>query len=153
MAIALGIGMVLGAGTALLVWRFITAQADFPADADVVFPRWLFHNFGALAAVTLAMGLVAIVAGAAILRLKAWARPILEALAWLALTWVLGFAFAWLRTAASLASRIPKDQSFPAPVFIGMGAGMAIAYGAAVVLAIRALRSDAMRSALGRAAP
>lgn len=127
-----------------------------PPDAPlpIVWVSALLDVFGGLATAQGAAGAVAMIAGAQFLRLRRWTRPVLEALAWLALVFVVGFGLVWVSTWISVTARMPDTGGVPQRIFtmmgVMMGLGTAVVWGLLLAVIIMLLRSAAVRRALDR---
>lgn len=107
--------------------------------------------------VQMLMAVLAIVAGIYYLKLRSWARGVLELLTWVSLAALIGFGFFWPPAWMMTSSRfLPNDGSIDLQQvkYIGAIAGVVVMVAAAVPLAmmIRSLRSKAVREAIRRAA-
>lgn len=116
----------------------------------------LSHYLVWVTVLQMAMAVPAIVAGVYYLKLRAWARGILELLTWLSLAVLIGFAFFWPPLWVTLSEHLlPKDGSIDLErvKVAGAVAGAAVMLVMAVPLAvmIRSLRSKAVRDAIRRA--
>lgn len=103
--------------------------------------------FRLIAAVQLVAGGAMIVGGGAFLRLRAWARTLLETLAWLGLLYNITFAALWI------GFLMPKFRGTPGnaailPVTTAAGLLIDIAFCAALAFVISVLRGPAVRSAM-----
>ena len=150
-AIGLGALMVMSSGMGLLMSQAMPPVSDLPQDPNIYFPTWVFQHFAALATGEVIVGAVTVLAGFGLRRRQAWARHFLEALAWVALAYVLGFSIIWARSAVSMTHTIATSMPFPRAMFVVMGVLVTLSLGVAVLFALRALRSRAMRDALSGA--
>src|SRR4051812_9532214 len=90
-AVVLGALMTLSALGGLAVSSVMPSSAEFPKDPAVPFPTWLFDHYTALCLVQLGLAATMMAAGAAILRLRPWARPVLEVFGWILALCILAF--------------------------------------------------------------
>jgi hypothetical protein len=91
------------------------AHVHFPGPLGV--EMWVAQRARPIGAVLLAGSLLALAASVELLRLRSWARPMLEGLAWFALAFIL--ALRLLRTASRL-FRL-SDSAAEAALFIAFG--------------------------------
>lgn len=123
-----------------------------PAPFRVVLQ--LFDYVRLLAAIQLALAVVLIAAGAAFLRLRAWARAAIEAMAWLAIAYhaAFGVYWAWAMSAMSaLMSGAPDAPPNFRPMLMimtGFGLVMILVFTIPIVAVIRVLRGPVVRQAL-----
>jgi len=117
----------------------------------------LSHFLMWVTVVQMAMAVLAVVAGVYYLKLRAWARGMLELLTWVSLGMLIGLGFfwppLWMMTSEHL---LPKDGSIDLEKvkYIGAVSGAVVMLVSAVPLAmmIRSLRSRDVREAIRRAA-
>jgi hypothetical protein len=155
LAFALGVLAAVLAVMGLWVSPSMAAIGAMPREPGVTFPYWLFQHFAVIACAHLVLALTAIVAGFALVRLRTWARAWLEGLAWLSLAWVLGFGALWLRTAVSIAKRLPPNAGLGVPpvLFVGMGAFVVIFTLIPIIYVIRVLRGRQVREVMAPGSP
>jgi hypothetical protein len=154
LATGLGCLMILSAAMVFLASRSLLPEGIFPPDPSLAIPDWIFRHLNVLAAAQTLIGILAVVAGAALLRLQAWARTVLEIMAWLALAYVLGFAFFWARTVIAITSHWREDSvvHVPSTPIIAMGILVTIALAVPLGVVIMTLRGTTVRGALSRPA-
>ena len=154
LAIGSGCLMMLSAAMVFLASRSMLPEGIFPHDPALALPDWIFRHLDSLAVAQTLVGMLAVVAGAAFLRLRAWARPILEIMAWIALAYVLGFAFFWARTVIAITSHLGEDSAVhvPSTAIVAMGILATIALAIPLAVVIVTLRGETVRGALARVA-
>ncbi len=97
-----GVGLLLMLSSALAFLTF--PREDFlQSRADAPPPLWVFRlmsrvfeHLQIVAIVTGVLGAAALVGGINFLRLRRWARTVLEGLSYIALTYIVGFMLIWL---------------------------------------------------------
>ncbi|HEX9625527.1 MAG TPA: hypothetical protein VGA00_01155 [Acidiferrobacterales bacterium] len=105
------------------------------------------------AALQVAVGALAVIAGVYFLKLRPWARNALEALSWLSVLSVVGFGILWHRawTALTANLQVPGVVIDPAQLQLAgwiIGAVAAIIVVVPLVLMIRYLRGSTVRRAI-----
>ena len=152
LATGLGCLMILSAAAVFQASRSMLPEESFLQDPALALPDWIFRHLDSLAVAQTLIGILAVVAGAAFLRLRAWARITLEIMAWLALTFVLGFAFFWARTVIAITSHFREDSAVhvPSTPIVAMGILATIALGIPLSVVIVTLRGKTVRGALSR---
>lgn len=149
-----GVLMVLAA---VLTWAAQGAMQQMMGAANTAMPPglapalMLSGNAALSAAVQLILGLVAIVAGAAFLRLAPWARAALEGLSWLALLYVVGFGISWTYTWFTMTAPLRGQgnlQSDFATLGLVVGAVIIAILAIPIVAMIKSLRGRVVREAL-----
>jgi hypothetical protein len=111
-----------------------------------IFER-VFRYYWLIGIVEVVLGIVLIVVGLAFIKLRPWARPVAELIAWLAIAYNLAFGGWWVWAVASL--KMEGGASFLGPMMAGMGiAGMLIG-SLPIVLLIVGLRGRTVRGAFG----
>lgn len=113
----------------------------------------LSHYLIWLTLIQLAVAVLAIVAGVYFLRLRAWARGVLELLTWLSLVMVISLGFFWLPMWMMTSEQfLPRDGSIDVEKvkMIGLVLGGVFMVVSAIPLAmmIKTLRSPAVKHAL-----
>jgi hypothetical protein len=149
--IVYGILKLVGGVWALAAWRFgglrdVFAGPGFPTALPT---RILQNAFGHLALGLAAQVVFAgsvVIAAAALLRLRSWARSAIEVLCWFSLCYVVAFTLGWIWLWRRVSVGAPRPDSFR---FIGLtvAIGAAIVLGLAFISMIRALRGDDVRRA------
>jgi hypothetical protein len=128
-----------------------SAPPNMPAEFALM--NIVFQNLGTLLVLQSIVAILAVGAGTALLRLKAWARMTLEVLSWLALAYCVGFGIYWMYIWFSMARHTPDGGvGRIADIFQFMGALM----GAVVIavfavplwIMIRYLRGSEVRAAI-----
>jgi hypothetical protein len=142
--------MIMSGAMGLLSFSFMPAR---PMAEDVPLPFAILAKvvdyFPVLVLVQVVIAILMIVGGAGFLRLKQWARLILEVLAWLALLYVLGFGVFWLSCVVSMGSTAPPGLPIVFLVFMfGIGTVVIISFTIPLVMLIRVLRGSTVREAL-----
>jgi len=113
----------------------------------------LSENFPSLVWAQLVFGALALVAGVEFLKLKPWARTILEVLSWLSLVYVIGFGLLWVAMWSFMIGQfslmqMPFDiERFQA---IGLVSGLVVSLAFAIPLVwfIKVLRGRVVREAI-----
>ena len=108
------------------------------------------YFFPLIAAVQLVVGSAMIAAGKSFLRMRAWARTVLEILAWLGILHNVAFAVVWIRYLMPM-FRTSSRAEWILPVMTIIGLSTNIAFCAALVFIISVLRGPAVRSAIAAA--
>jgi hypothetical protein len=145
----------------LAAWRAVSPPRSailFQPPPDAPLPiLWVSTLLDAFEGLAIAQGVasaVAIFAGAQFLRLRHWTRPVLEALAWFALVFIVGFGLVWVSTWVSVTARMADTGGVPQRLFtimgVMMGIGTAVVWGLPLAILIMLLRGPAVRQALAR---
>src|SRR5712691_9938189 len=132
--IAFGIPAALGGMIGLLMTLVIAVQ----------------YFFAPIAATQLVVGTAMIAGGTAFLRLRAWARTLLETLAWLGLLYNIAFAVLWVGFLMPK-FHVPSRDALKLPAMTALGLMINIAFCTALVFIISTLRGPAVRSAIAAA--
>ncbi|HVR41596.1 MAG TPA: hypothetical protein VMU84_21045 [Thermoanaerobaculia bacterium] len=133
---------LLGGAVGLVVFSVMNlTPANLPPEMRVV--GLIMVHFREIAIIQIALASLMITGAVALLRLKAWGRVLLQFVAWLLLVYTLAFGVYWVRSAS--ATRGPF-----AMVFVGMGVMNAVMYAIPLGIAIRVLRSEAVRAAVAK---
>ena len=143
-AIYLGILVWLFAGVAYLILQF----GGFVPDLSTTGTPWALAHSKTMVAIQVVVGLAAMVAGAAILKRRLWARSVLEGLCWTTTVEMVLLAFGLNRLAGQPDSQLAIEPGTPLLMVAIISSAGALSYIVAAVLAIRALRSPAMYDAL-----
>lgn len=109
---------------------------------------FLFKVFPWLAIIQFCLGMLGIVSGINFLKLKVWARNILEGLTWFLLIFILGFMCFWIFNWVSLASEQPPRGFW----FMGIVMALMITgvYGVPLAIMLKYLRGPKVRNALNK---
>lgn len=141
--------MTRPASISILGWTAIVLGALSILGAAIVLAMFLAARESSyvplFAGVQLVLAVLAVWAGAALLRLRRWARACLEVVAWLAIVLLLAVSVFWFASATSFAEDGPPLFRI---VFKAMGGFVIVVLVVPLVVAIRALRSAAVREAL-----
>ncbi len=110
---------------------------------------FVFEHFGVIATLQVVAGLVLVVAGRGLLRLRRSASGVVQAVAWLGLGYL---AVAVVYTVVEL-HRAAAESSRPAPLLfivmmVATSAFVVVVWTTPLVLSIRSLRSERVRGAL-----
>ena len=129
-------------------------SSDMPAGSAVM--GYFFRYFGVLLLLQGIVALIAIWAGASLLRLKQWARTTIEVLSWIGLLYMVGFGIFWVYTWVAMTSEVPPHGGQVDPVsFQLMGAVMGVVITAVFAvplgIMIRYLRGAEVRTAIASA--
>jgi len=125
---------------------------NLPEVFHLVFPMFKFFDFFALLQVILASGLL--ISAIKFLKLREWARKVLEGFGWLSLALVFLFTIFWIVVWTSIVGEIPDDQSSKDPIvdFTWIGPIMVVIFNGliatAYIFAIRILRSPKVTNAM-----
>ena len=103
----------------------------------------LFDFFPLIAALQVVVGTVMIAAGAAFLRLRSWARAVIEVIAWLGLAYTVTFGVFWIWSLSSMMADVPM---------VAFGTVMIIAFSIPGIVIIRVARGPVVRQAIAAAA-
>jgi hypothetical protein len=105
------------------------------------------YFFALIAATQLIVGAAMIAGGTAFLGLRAWARTLLETLAWLGLLYNIAFAVLWVGFLMPK-FHVPSRDALMLPAMTVLGLTINIGFCAALVFIISILRGPAVRSAI-----
>jgi hypothetical protein len=153
--LAAGLLRFLSSLTALLLWRAGGLKEMFgspnplsglPASRIL---NVVFRYFGVGVSVQAAAGLVVAFCAYGLLRLRPWARPVIEALCWLGLTWIVCFTAVWAIFWTRLSDTAAAAANNPLLGRLALGAALVVGGALAVAFAamIRALRRPFVRAA------
>lgn len=118
-------------------------QTPFPSGVEI---PWVFRHLISLSLLQLVVAAVLITAGIQLLRLRPWARTVLEIAAWLSLAYILGLgAFMGINIWGFPAVGMPTQEKVIASV---MGTIVIALYSGTFGLIIRFLRSRRVREAM-----
>ncbi|MGE5277445.1 MAG: hypothetical protein ACM3SU_10660 [Acidobacteriota bacterium] len=149
-----GVFRVLSGLLGLAIWQFGGLQemssgkgffSELPGGWVL---RLGFRHFGASLLLQIVVGIAIAISAYALLRLRPWARTVIEVLCWLGLTFVVCFAAMW----ALFWTRVPQAAARPAwTASVGVAVALGICGGlaAAFVAMIRSLRRPEIRGAFG----
>ncbi len=152
-----GVSALGGLFTAGLL-QGLSAQVPPASRTAAAFPLFLVHHAAWFAVLQIALAVVAVLAGIDFLRLRAWARSVLEALSWLSLAYLASGAVYWWRfwdaftASGSFAGMAVDLAPYRTPgliLVVVLVVGLAVPLG----LMIRTLRARAVREAVAGAAP
>ena len=143
--IAIYSGILVGflAAIAFLIVLLGGAGIDWSATGI----PWPMATTLSMAIIQALIGVVAIVAGAGMLKRQSWSRSVLEGLCWTTAFEILLVIIGWKRLMVAM------GWSLPGIFLIAVIALPALTYVLAAVLAIRALRSPAMYDELEQTGP
>ena len=152
------LGGILGTAASLLMTStFESAQRPEVSPDDPILFRLMssmFHYFWLFGVLQLIVAVLMIWSGVAFLRLRAWARTVVETLAWLGLAYNLGFGFLWCMTLVSMTDQMPEEAgafaAFPI-IMLVMGIVMILAFSVPLVVIIRVVRGRTVREAVAGA--
>ena len=154
-------GAALFMGVAMAGFSFlIGSHVDVPSNANLPPELGLINvllgNVAVLMTIQFAIAAAAIWAGIEFLRLKRWARAVLEILSWATLMWATGFGIYWVYAWVLISGQSAPTASQGAPdAFQLTGAvfGMltTVVFSIALVVMIWSLRSDQVRRAVAGA--
>jgi len=139
--IIIGVNLFLSCVLGLSAWLMIGAMSETELD------RPFFRILPLICVLLLAMAVSGLVAGVHFLRLKAWARTVLEVLTWLFLVYTTAFIVFWLiGWFAATSGYGPRDPG----EIIGAVIGVIIAagYGVPFIIMLKYLRGDTVRNAI-----
>ena len=124
---------------------------------EFAFMNFVFQYFGYLLALQAAAAVIAIWAGIGLLRLKSWARTVIEALSWLALAYIVGFGGYWLYLWNGTGIHVPSGTApTGAGLFDAMGTVMSVIvtaiFAVPLLIMIGYLRGREVRESISRAA-
>jgi len=109
---------------------------------------WILGLVGVVVWVQPGVGILGIVAGVHLLKLRPWARTCLELLSWLEVAFFAGIALFWVFLWITVPPEEYRGVHAILPLFMGvLVAGL---QAAPFVLIIRAVRSPKVRAAVGR---
>jgi len=148
---ATGLLMLVSAVMAGFAYTFVGQMApqELPPDMPAGFGMMMamLDHFAIFVALQVIVAGVAIFAGVALLRLKAWARTCIEVLSWLGLAYCVGFGILWLSTWTSMTGDAPSEMHGFAMMGAVMGVLVTAAFAAPLGFMIRYLRSPEARLA------
>lgn len=154
--IVIGILRVLASVFGLLAWKFgglrETLAGSGPSFLSAFVPavplRLAFHNFAAALVLQLATGVLFLYAGAGLLRLRAWARSVIEIVCWIAFVFVVCSGVIAIAAAffAPIAPGAPPRRTLAVGIAVLIIGALAWAFAAM----IRALRRPEIRSAFSK---
>lgn len=128
------------------------SPSRFDAPAPFGLLSVVFDHIWALTALQLLLGVFMAVAGAAFLKLRSWARPAVEAIAWAGLLYDLAFGAFWLWGVSSMGVRAGEAGGAAGTafftVFLAFGAVLILAFTIPPIVIIRAVRDRTVREAL-----
>ena len=151
-------GVLFTAMSFLMRSTMTGAQMPPPSPDEPAFFRLMtsmfdwFWLFGVAQVVVMSL---MIWSGAAFLRLRAWARTVVEIIAWLGLTYNVGFGVLWCLTLLSMTQNVPRDSTYVSAfpwIMLAMGIVMIIAFSIPLVVIIRVVRGRVVRDAIAAAA-
>lgn len=156
LSIGLGIITAFSGLFALIVFSTMPPQtpqgplpSNFPPPFALMFK--LFDYFPFFAGGQLAVAAAMIIGGAAFLKCKAWARTLLEVLAWLGLAYLVAFGAFWLYGVASMGPSGPQDPGAPPlffPMLFAMGLLVILSFLVPTIVVIKVLRGATVRRAM-----
>ena len=155
--------MIISGSFGFIAFSFMKAQGgseifDQPIDKNLpegfhfAFSMFRYFEILAFLQVILAGGLL--VSAIQFLKLREWARKVLEGFGWFSISFVVLFTIFWIVIWTSIIGQIPDDQSSKIPVtaFAWIGPIMAVIingfHSAAIILAIKFLRSAKIKNAM-----
>ncbi len=139
--IIIGCLMCLSATMAL----FTSAMIGNIAQDEPHMP-FIFKIFPLLAIVEIGVGVVGLVSGINFLKLKAWARSVLEGLTWVLLVFILGFMVFWIFNWVSVTSgHAPRGFGIMGAV---TGIVMTGIYGVPLGIMLKYLRGPKVKTAI-----
>ncbi len=158
--IVMGILMVLGGLMGFFSFHMMQEMSGgeaFPTELPPDFPpefkpmMVVFSNFHLLAGLQVVIAVVAIVSGISFLKLRSWARTVLEGLTWLALLYIVVFGVYWVFMWISITGNIPQDQMPPGMgnfKYFGaiMGIVINLMFGAPLVVILVKLKGKTIKS-------
>jgi hypothetical protein len=114
---------------------------------------FMFKHFGLIAFLQILFAGFSLFAGIQFLRLRSWARTALEVIAWLGLTYIIGFGIFWIISWVSITSAIPAEGAAAPPAafnIIGaiMGAVVIAIFAVPAIVIIIFLRKPEVRRAV-----
>ncbi len=140
------------------LFQGLSAQVPPASRTAATLPLFLVHHAAWFAALQIALAVLAVLAGIDFLRLRAWARSVLETLSWLSLVYLVSGAVYWWRfwdafTASDSFAGMAVDLApYRTPGLI-LVVVLVVALAVPVGLMIRTLRARAVREAVAGAAP
>ncbi len=116
----------------------------------------MFRYFTLLVLVQLAVAVVAVVAGIQFLKLRSWARTVLEVISWLSVIYVIGFGVFWLFMWSTISGQLPQEGApFDSRTFeifgLVMGAFVTLVFAVSLGITIKYLRGKVVRGAIQHA--
>ncbi len=146
---------------ALLALSFMPAILSQPElESQMPAGFWpmmsMFRYFTLLVLVQLAVAVVAVVAGIQFLKLRSWARTVLEVIAWLSVIYVIGFGVFWLFMWSTISGQLPQEGApFDSRTFeifgLVMGAFVTLVFAVSLGITIKYLRGKVVRGAIQHA--
>jgi hypothetical protein len=124
------------------VTRSILEQVHFPVPMKI--ELWLMQNSLPIGIVLLAASLLGLIASVQLLRLRSWARPLLERLSWFAIVWIL--ALRSLRVASQLVRL--RDSPVEPMLILAQGSLLFVIFALPFAVLIFLLRSRGVRESL-----
>jgi len=112
---------------------------------DPEFIILIFQHFLEFALLQVCVAIVAVVSGINLLRLRAWARPVLEGLSWLTLLFVIGFTCFFISEVGT-GFGVHKGDF----MFLIMGCIVMLSYLVPLIIMISYLRGKKVRAALSQ---
>ena len=152
--IGVGILSTLAGGFGLIVSLLVPFRppaTELTVDASPTFRvmEFVLRFYSAIAVVQLCVAVLTIVAGAAFLRLKTWARTALEVLTWLGLMYSVCFGVFWLWSLASmLRTAAPGTGNGLGYVMFGFGLVTIFGFLIPLIIILRTLRGQTVRNAV-----
>jgi hypothetical protein len=153
--------MVISAGMGLAGWalsrQVATQPMDLPKGGGFGGPISLFRNFWWLALAQIGVAGFIIYASIQFMKLRAWARAALEIVAWIGLTFGLGFGIHWAFGWLDMTTNVPKK--FPGRFehfrYLVLAAGMfgILFWIVPVAVVIGFLRGKTIRQAMVKTVP
>ncbi|MCP4345385.1 MAG: DUF3810 domain-containing protein [Desulfobacterales bacterium] len=129
--------------SAIMAFSTLTMISQLPQNPNIPF---ILRIFPLLAIVQIGFAILALVSGINFLKLKSWARNVLETLTWIFLVFIVCFSIFWLFNWFSMASGL-EPRSFGI-----MGAVMCLIitgiYGVPFGIMLKYLRSPKVRNAM-----
>ena len=116
----------------------------------------MFRYFTLLVLVQLAVAVVAVVTGIQFLKLRSWARTVLEVISWLSVIYVIGFGVFWLFMWSTISGQLPQEGApFDSRTFeifgLVMGAFVTLVFAVSLGITIKYLRGKVVRGAIQHA--
>ena len=150
-----GVFRVLSGLVGLAIWQFgglqeMSAGKGFFSELPGGWVLRLgFRHFGVSLLLQIVVGIAIAISAYALLRLRPWARPAVEAFCWLGLTFVVCFGAMWVL----FWTRVPQAAARPAwtgSVGVAVTLGICGGLAAAFIAMIRSLRRPEIRGTFGR---
>lgn len=152
-----GFAVFSGIMSLLMFTAMPTLQSELPhapgMPQGIALMTSMFRYFGLLVVVQLVLAVVAIVAGIQFLRLRSWARAVLEILSWVSLIYVVGFGVFWLSTWSTMTGQfsqqdVPFDMETLRIAGLVAGAFVTLAFAIPLGIMIKYLRGKTVREAM-----